>query len=78
MTQARPAPELEQLMIDGIRVLSMDAVQKAGCGHPGTPMALAPLGYELFTRHLKHNPANPEWIDRDRFVLSIGHASMLI
>ena len=78
MTQARPAPDLEQLMIDAIRVLSMDAVQKAGCGHPGTPMALAPLGYELFTRHLRHNPANPGWIDRDRFVLSPGHASMLI
>ena len=56
----------------------MDAVQKADSGHPGTPMALAPLGYLLFTKHLKHNPANPHWHDRDRFVLSAGHASMLL
>ena len=65
-------------MVDSIRVLAMDAVQKAGSGHPGTPMALAPVGYVLWTRHLKHNPANPEWVDRDRFVLSCGHASMLL
>lgn len=65
-------------MIDAIRVLSMDAVQKAVSGHPGTPMALAPLGYTLWTRHLKHSPANPGWLDRDRFVLSVGHASMLL
>lgn len=65
-------------MIDSIRVLSMDAVQKAVSGHPGTPMALAPLGYTLWTRHLKHSPANPGWLDRDRFVLSVGHASMLL
>ena len=56
----------------------MDAVQKANSGHPGTPMALAPLGYALFTRHMKHDPADPEWPDRDRFVLSCGHASMLL
>ena len=56
----------------------MDAVQKADSGHPGTPMALAPLAYVLWTRHLKYNPGNPEWIDRDRFVLSAGHASMLL
>jgi transketolase len=68
---------LDQLCIDAIRVLSMDAVQKADSGHPGTPMALAPLAYVLWTRHLRYNPANPEWIDRDRFVLSAGHASML-
>ena len=71
-------PKLDQLCIDAIRVLSMDAVQKADSGHPGTPMALAPLAYVLWTRHLKYNPANPEWIDRDRFVLSAGHASMLL
>ena len=65
-------------MIDSIRVLAMDAVQKADSGHPGTPMALAPAGYALWTRHLRHNPANPHWIDRDRFVLSCGHASMLL
>jgi transketolase len=70
--------DLDQLCINAIRVLSMDAVQKADSGHPGTPMALAPLAYVLWTRHLKYNPANPEWIDRDRFVLSAGHASMLL
>ena len=75
---ARPDPRLERLMIDSIRVLAMDAVQRAGSGHPGTPMALAPLGYALWTRHLRHNPANPQWVDRDRFVLSVGHASMLL
>jgi transketolase len=69
---------LDKLCIDAIRVLSMDAVQKADSGHPGTPMALAPLAYVLWTRHLRYNPANPEWIDRDRFVLSAGHASMLL
>ena len=74
----RPDAKLERLMIDSIRVLAMDAVQKAVSGHPGTPMALAPLGYTLWTRHLRHNPANPHWMDRDRFVLSVGHASMLI
>src|SRR5687767_2827525 len=56
----------------------MDAVQKADSGHPGTPMALAPLAYVLWTRHLRYNPRNPDWIDRDRFVLSAGHASMLL
>ena len=69
---------LEQLCIDTVRTLSMDAVQQADSGHPGTPMALAPLAYLLFTRHLRHNPANPLWMDRDRFVLSAGHASMLL
>jgi len=56
----------------------MDAVQKADSGHPGTPMALAPLAYVLFTRHLRYNPKNPHWMNRDRFVLSAGHASMLL
>ena len=78
MTTPRPSPELERLAIDVVRVLAMDAVQKANSGHPGTPMALAPLGYEVWTRHLRHNPANPAWPDRDRFVLSVGHASMLL
>ncbi|MCH2462957.1 MAG: transketolase [Gemmatimonadetes bacterium] len=72
------SPDLDRLCIDAIRVLAMDAVQKANSGHPGTPMALAPLGYLLWTRHLRHNPADPAWADRDRFVLSVGHASMLI
>src|SRR5881392_1804230 len=69
---------LDQLSINAIRVLSMDAVQKADSGHPGTPMALAPLAYVLWTKHLRHNPANPDWANRDRFVLSAGHASMLL
>lgn len=69
---------LDQLCINAVRVLSMDAVQKADSGHPGTAMALAPLAYVLWTRHLRYNPRNPEWVDRDRFVLSAGHASMLL
>ncbi|MEO2157699.1 MAG: transketolase [bacterium] len=68
----------DQLCIDAIKVLSMDAVQNANSGHPGTPMALAPVGYLLWTQYLKHNPNNPTWVDRDRFVLSVGHASMLL
>lgn len=72
------SPELDRLCVNVVRVLSMDAVQKANSGHPGAPMGLAPLGYLLFTRHLRHNPANPGWLDRDRFVLSPGHASMLL
>jgi transketolase len=68
---------LEDLCINAIRVLAMDAVQKADSGHPGTPMALAPLAYVLWTQHLRYNPADPNWLNRDRFVLSAGHASML-
>jgi transketolase len=70
--------ELDELAINTIRTLSMDAVEKAKSGHPGAPMALAPLAYLLYTRVLKHNPADAEWFDRDRFVLSAGHASMLL
>src|SRR5918998_1041300 len=66
-----------ELSIDTIRALAMDAVQKASSGHPGTPMALAPVAYTIYTKFLKHNPENPDWPDRDRFVLSAGHASML-
>jgi len=66
-----------RLAIDAVRALAMDAVQAANSGHPGTPMALAPVGYVLWTRHLRHNPRNPSWPGRDRFVLSCGHASML-
>jgi transketolase len=73
-----PSTPLDLLCINTVRTLAMDAVQKANSGHPGTPMALAPLGYSLFTRHLKHDPADPQWPDRDRFVLSCGHASMLL
>jgi transketolase len=70
--------DLDLLSINTVRTLSMDGVQKANSGHPGTPMALAPLGYALFTKHMKHDPADPQWPDRDRFVLSCGHASMLL
>jgi transketolase len=66
-----------ELSINTIRALAMDAVQRANSGHPGTPMALAPLAYVIYTRFLLHNPENPLWPDRDRFVLSAGHASML-
>jgi transketolase len=69
---------LDELCINTIRTLSMDAVQKANSGHPGTPMGLAPVAYTLWTRFMHHNPANPHWADRDRFVLSAGHASMLL
>jgi transketolase len=69
---------LDALCINAVRTLAMDAVQKANSGHPGTPMALAPLCYVLWTRHLRHNPADPSWPNRDRFVLSAGHASMLL
>ncbi len=69
---------LDLLCINTVRTLAMDGVQKADSGHPGTPMALAPLCYLLWTKHLRHNPANPHWAGRDRFVLSCGHASMLI
>ena len=67
-----------ELSINTIRALSMDAVQRARSGHPGTPMALAPVAYTIFTKLLRHNPASPLWPDRDRFVLSAGHASMLL
>jgi len=69
--------EIEQLSIDTIRTLSMDAVQQANAGHPGTAMALAPLAYLLYTEVLRHNPASPHWPNRDRFVLSAGHACIL-
>jgi transketolase len=71
-------PELVWRSINAIRALSMDAVEQAQSGHPGTPMALAPAAYLLWTRFLRHNPRNPGWADRDRFVLSCGHASMLL
>jgi transketolase len=70
--------ELQLLAINTVRTLSMDAVQQANSGHPGTPMALAPLAYAIYHRHLRHNPADPHWPNRDRFVLSCGHASMLL
>jgi transketolase len=70
--------DLDQLCINTIRFLSVDAVQKADSGHPGLPLDAAPMGYMLWTRFLKHNPTNPKWFDRDRFVLSAGHGSMLL
>jgi transketolase len=69
--------EIEQLSIDTIRTLSMDAVQQANAGHPGTAMALAPLAYLLYTEVMRHNPAHPHWPNRDRFILSAGHACIL-
>ena len=69
---------IEQLSINAIRVLAMDAVQKANSGHPGTPMGMAPVAHLLYDRFLKFNPADPKWLNRDRFVLSCGHASMLL
>lgn len=70
--------ELQQKAINTIRTLSIDAVQKANSGHPGLPMGAAAMAYTLWTRHLRHNPRNPKWPNRDRFVLSAGHGSMLI
>jgi len=73
-----PATPLDTLSINTIRFLSADGVQKANSGHPGLPMGAAAMAYVLWTRYLKHNPANPKWADRDRFVLSGGHGSMLL
>ncbi len=78
MTETVARVELDQLCINTVRTLAMDAVQQAESGHPGTPMALAPLAYVLWQRHLRYSPANPDWLDRDRFVLSAGHACMLL
>ena len=72
------AENLDQLAIDTIRTLSMDAVQKANSGHPGAPMGMAPMAYTLWSRFLRHAPTDPAWPNRDRFVLSAGHASMLL
>jgi transketolase len=76
MTTPSPAPT--SLMANAIRALSMDAVQKANSGHPGMPMGMAEIGVALWSRHLRHNPKNPQWADRDRFILSNGHGSMLL
>ena len=70
--------QLDQLCINTVRFLSVDAVQKAKSGHPGMPLGAAAMAYVLWTRWLKHNPRNPDWFDRDRFVLSAGHGSMLL
>lgn len=76
--QTDSTPELDHLCINTIRTLSLDAVQKAESGHPGLPLGAAPMAYVLWTRFLRHNPKNPSWEDRDRFLLSAGHGSMLI
>jgi transketolase len=82
LTTATPdkltSDQLDQLCINTIRFLSVDGVQKANSGHPGAPMGMAAIAYTLWTRHLRFNPKNPDWADRDRFILSNGHASMLI
>ncbi len=70
--------KLEELSINTIRFLAVDAVQKANAGHPGMPMGCAPIGYLLYRKIMKHNPANPKWLNRDRFILSAGHGSMLL
>src|SRR2546426_7527260 len=72
------SPALDQLSINTLRTLAMDAVQKANSGHPGMPMGMATAGYVLWTQFLRHNPSNPEWENRDRFVLSAGHGCMLL
>ncbi|MDM7998570.1 MAG: transketolase [Dehalococcoidia bacterium] len=72
------ADRLDQLSVNTIRFLSVDAIQKANSGHPGLPLGAAPMAYVLWTRFLRHNPANPQWFNRDRFVLSAGHGSMLL
>jgi len=72
------AEKTRQLAINTLRFLSVDAVQKANSGHPGMPMGCAPIAYILYSKHLKHNPQNPKWINRDRFILSNGHGSMLL
>ncbi len=77
-TKQLTSRELDNLSIDTIRFLSVDAVQKSNSGHPGLPMDAAPMAYVLWTRFLKHNPSNPKWFNRDRFVLSAGHGSMLL
>ncbi|NLG23958.1 MAG: transketolase, partial [Clostridiales bacterium] len=66
------------MAVNAIRVLSAEGVQKAKSGHPGMPMGAAPAAYALWAKQMKHNPKNPKWADRDRFVLSAGHGSMLI
>lgn len=76
--ETRDTTELDQLCINTIRALSLDAVQKAESGHPGLPLGAAPMAYVLWTRFLRHNPQNPKWANRDRFLLSAGHGSMLI
>jgi transketolase len=69
---------LDQLCVNTIRTLAIDGIQKAKSGHPGMPMGMAPVAYTLWTKHMNHSPANPQWHNRDRFILSGGHGSMLL
>ncbi len=78
LTVVRPVVQLDELCINTLRFLAVDAVQQADSGHPGLPLGAAPMAYVLWTRFLDHNPANPQWFDRDRFVLSAGHGSALL
>src|SRR5262245_54851457 len=78
MARMKTSIDLDQLCINTIRTLAMDGVQKAKSGHPGMPMGMAAAAYVLWTRVLRHNPRDPNWADRDRFVLSAGHGSMLL
>src|ERR671929_1520262 len=77
-TAERTGPELDQLCINTIRTLSLDAVQRAESGHAGLPLGAAPMAYVVWTRFMRHNPRNPKWRGRDRFLLSAGHGSMLL
>ena len=70
--------DVKQKVINTIRVLSAESIEKANSGHPGLPLGAAPAAFTLFNEHLKHNPKNPDWINRDRFILSAGHGSMLL
>ena len=76
--RSRASTNIDRLSIDTIRTLAIDAVEKAQSGHAGAPMGLAPVGYTLWTRYLRYDPADPDWINRDRFVLSAGHGCMLL
>src|ERR1700754_219959 len=78
MEAATSSTSIDQLSVDTIRTLSMDAVQKANSGHPGLPMGMAPVAYVLYAKVMRHNPKDPDWPDRDRFILSAGHGSMLL
>ncbi|MBD0324786.1 MAG: transketolase, partial [Pyrinomonadaceae bacterium] len=73
-----PTGKRDQLCINTIRALALDAVQQAESGHPGLPLGCAPMAYVLWTRFMRHNPRNPKWANRDRFLLSAGHGSMLL
>src|SRR5215470_15491653 len=78
LDSTKSAAQLDNLAINTIRALTLDAVQKANSGHPGLPLGAAPMAYVLWTRFLQHNPKNPKWENRDRFLLSAGHGSMLL